>query len=144
MESYWKLGGEIVSVIANVLTMVTGSIALYIFFTKKDELSRAFRLLLDFSYQTTLAELREKLERLNEYTVADPADHDRLKSIMHEISGQIRGNERLHQAAPQLALKFEKMANGTKFTEPYKRSLVSETREILKNISVNLNSNSGV
>lgn len=125
-----------VSFISNVLTVIVSSIAVYVFFSKKKEITAAFKLLINFSYQTTLNELRGKLDRLNEYNVKEAEDIAEIKNIMHEICGQIRGNIRLTSAAPELAQKFENLGNGKNLTEPNKRSLVSETREFLKNVDV--------
>ena len=131
-----KIIVDVVSFFSNTLTVVVSSIAIYVFFAKKKEITAAFNLLINFSYQTTLNEIRGKLDRLNEYNVKEAEDIAEIKNIMHEICGQIRGNIRLTTAAPELAQKFENLANGKKLTEPNKRSLVSETREFLKNIDV--------
>lgn len=119
-----------------MFTIAASALAIYLVIAKRDEISAAFRLLLNYSYQTTLAELKEKLERLNEYNANEASDLGEIRNILHEIAGQIRGNPKLHVAAPELAARVESLANAKRLTEPLKRSLVSEVREKLKNINV--------
>ena len=82
-------------------------------------------------------ELKEKLERLNEYSANEPDDLPEIRNIFHEIAGQIRGNKRLSEAKPELAAKIEAIAHSKKLSEPRKRSIVSEVREELRTIQVN-------
>jgi hypothetical protein len=124
------------ALVSNVLTAIASFIAIYLFATKRRELSKAVSLLLNYAYQTTLAELKEKLERLNEYNASDPDDSAEIRNILHEIAGQIRGNKRFQSTAPKLVRRIEALAAGTNLTEPRKRSMVSELRESLRTIQV--------
>lgn len=133
----FKTLSDIVSVIANSLTIATGSIALWIFFRKGKEISTAVKLLLNWSFQTTLNDLRGKLDRLNEYNANESSDLPEIRNILQELAGQIRGNKRLKNAAPDLAPRLEAFAVKSRLTEPSKRSMVAEVREILRNIQVN-------
>jgi len=123
--------------VANFFTIVTSGLAVYIFVKNRHKISAALQLLLNYSFQTTLAELKEKLERLNEYNANEPAELPEIRNILHEIAGQIRGNSRLGTAAPELAIKIEALAQSKRLSEPLKRSIVSEMREQLRNIQVN-------
>ena len=127
---------DLVEGIANLMTIIASGIAIYIFLAKRKELSAALSLLLNYSYQTTLAEIKEKLERLNEYRATEEGDLPEIRAIFHEIAGQIRGNPRLNTAAPNIAERIEALASGKRLSEPAKRSMVSEVREVLKNINV--------
>jgi len=127
---------DIIGAFADFMTIIASGIAIWVFTTKRKELSAALKLLLNYSYQTTLAELKEKLERLNEYHVGEKEDIPEIRNIFHEIAGQIRGNARLMMAMPDLADKIEALVTGNKLNEPRKRSIVSEIRELLKNIHV--------
>ncbi|WP_196494364.1 MULTISPECIES: hypothetical protein [Burkholderia cepacia complex] len=141
----FKYLSDVVAFIANGLTIAASVIALYVFFTNRKKISAAVDLLLNYSFQTTLGELKEKIERLNEYNANEPSDVPEIKNILHEISGQIQGNNRLSGAIPNLAQKIDRMANGRKLTEPSKRSIVSELRETLKNIQTsNIGSIAGI
>ncbi|MBU9205213.1 hypothetical protein KGP65_09685 [Burkholderia multivorans] len=141
----FKHFSDVVAFVANGFTIAASGIALYVFFANRKKISAAVDLLLKHSFQTTLGELNEKIERLNEYNANEPSDVTEIKNILHEISGQIRGNNRLSSAIPNLAQKIDRMANGRKLSEPSKRSLVSELRETLKNIQTsNIGSIAGI
>lgn len=136
METF-KFWVDVASLVGNVFATVASAIAIYLFITKRAEISTAFRLLLNWSFQTTLTDLRGKLERLNEYSANEPSEIAEIRNIFHEIAGQIRGNAQLQQAAPTLADRVESLAASKRLTEPYKRAMVAEVREVLKNIQVN-------
>lgn len=134
---WFKSLSDWVALLANTFTIVASGIAIYLFVAKRGAISDAFSLLMNWSFQTTLADLRAKLERLNEYNANQETDIPEIKNILHEVAGQIRGNARLVAAAPNLASRLENLANAKRLTEPLKRSMVSETREVLRNIEVN-------
>jgi hypothetical protein len=113
-----------VALLANVFTIVASAIAIGVFFAKRKELSTALELLINWSYQTTLSDIVGKLDRLNEY-------------ILHEIAGQFRGNVRLLNSAPRIPDRLESLAGGKKLTEPNKRSMVAEVREVIRNLKIN-------
>ncbi|MCX7155754.1 MAG: hypothetical protein NTW45_04830 [Rhodocyclales bacterium] len=123
--------------VANLFTIAASGLAIYLYFSNRTKLSAALQLLLNYSFQTTLSELKEKLERLNEYNANEPTELPEIRNILHEIAGQIRGNERLGVMTPTLATKIENLAQGKRLSEPSKRAIVSEVREQLKNIQVN-------
>ena len=128
---------ELVSGLSNVFTIIASGIAIYLFLTKRREFTLAFQMLLNYSFQTTLTELKEKLERLNEYNANEPTEVQEIRNILHEIAGQIRGNGRILSAASELLARIEGLAQSKKLLEPTKRSMVSEIREVLRNIQVN-------
>lgn len=125
------------SLVASFFTVVASGIAIYVFFAKGPELRTAFSLLLNWSFQLTLTELKSKLERLNEYNANEPTDVEEIRNILHEIAGQIRGNRRVNAASQEIAIRLEQLARSKGLTEPKKRSMVAELREILRNIEVN-------
>jgi hypothetical protein len=135
-----KTIADVVSFLANALTIGASSIAIYIFFTKRAEISSAFSALLGWSFQTTLSDLKGKLERLNEYNANEETDQFEIRNILHEIAGQIRGNQRLQSIAPDLANRLERLASQKKLSEPAKRSMVAEAREVIRNIQINSHS----
>ena len=133
----FKIVVDAVSFIANLLSAATGCIALWVFFRKGKEISTAFRLLVNWSFQTTLTDLRGKLDRLNEYNANETTDHPEIRNILQELAGQVRGNTRLRTSAPDLASRLETFATRSRLAEPAKRAMVAEMREILRNIQVN-------
>jgi hypothetical protein len=129
-----KLLADIVAFVANILTIIASTIAIAVFLVKKKELSTALTLLLNWSYQSTLSDITGKLDRLNEYNVSEPTEVPEIKNILHEIAGQLRGNSRLQSLAPALPDRLEGLANGKKLTEPTKRAMVAEIREVIRNV----------
>lgn len=132
-----KLLTELISLAANIVTIFASGVAIYLFFAKGKEIQSAFHLLLNWSFQLTLTDLKTKLERLNEYSANEPSEVEEIRNILHEIAGQIRGNRRLLLAAPNIAPRVESLAGSKTLSEPRKRSMVSELRETLRNIEVN-------
>lgn len=128
---------DILAAIANVFTIGASAVALIVFFSKRRELSAALSILLNWSYQTTLSDITGKLDRLNEYNANEQSDIAEIKNILHEIAGQIRGNAKLLTAAPLIADRLEALASGRKLTEPNKRSMVAEVREVIRNLQIN-------
>lgn len=125
-----------VSFAANILTVLASGIAIYIFMTKKKEISSVFSLLLDYTYQLSLSELKEKLERVSEYSAKDPDQCEMIVNIFHEIIGQIKGNEKLKTHFSQVLQDMEKFVSSKRYSvEPRKRSIVSELRERLRNLN---------
>lgn len=136
MEKF-KLIIESVSLAANILTIIASAIAIYVFFVRGKEIRSAFKMLVNWSFQLTLTDLRSKIDRLNEYNANEQTEIDEIRNILHEIAGQVRGNRKLVEAAPDLAERVERLAVSRRLAEPAKRSIVSEIRETLRNIEVN-------
>lgn len=136
METF-KFLVDVASLVGNVFATIASGIAIYLFVMKRAEISTAFRLLLNWSFQTTLTDLRGKLDRLNEYNANEASELGEIRNILHEIAGQVRGNAQLQHSAPNLASRVESLASSRKLTEPLKRSMVAEVREVLKTIQVN-------
>lgn len=128
---------EFISLVANIFTIGASALALYLFFFKGKEFATAFKLLSNYAYQTTLAELRGKLDRLNEYNAANPDDCAEIINVFHEVAGQIYGNPKLKLHFKEFSEKLERQLSGKRpLTEPTKRGLVHELREGLKHLNV--------
>jgi hypothetical protein len=129
---------KIISTLAGLVTIFTGSIAIYIYFSKGKEVKLLFSALINYSYQTTLHELKGKLDRLSEYSADSATDLPEVINIFHEIAGQIRGNSRLNAGVPELLKKVDDFIEkkSPRISEPRKRALVSEIREVIKNLNV--------
>jgi hypothetical protein len=134
--SRMKTFSDLLADVANLFTILASGIVIYLFFSNRKKISAAVNILLNYSFQTTLNELKEKLERLNEYSANEVSDLEEIRAILHEIAGQIRGNIRLSRSMPTLADKVERLGNAKKIMETSKRSIISELREQLKNIQV--------
>lgn len=126
-----------VTLIANIFTIVASGIAIYIFCTKRGEVKSVFELLINYTYQLSLSEIKEKIERLNEYNVNDPEQRDEVINIFHEIIGQLRGNETLNIHFSKMITRMEGFASDKrKLTEARRRSIVAELRERLRHLNV--------
>jgi len=85
----------------------------------------------------SLAEIKEKLERLNDYNAKDPESIEIIENIFHEIIGQVRGNDKLSGHFAELIARMEDLTTNKKtLTEPKKRAVVSELRERLRNLNI--------
>jgi hypothetical protein len=126
-----------IDLISNVFTIVASGIAIYLFIFKRHTISTIFKILLNYSFQVTLSELRTKLERLNDLNVNEPSHTEEITNIFNEIVGQMRGNRKLKKECSGILEKLSIYAESPKkLTEPRKRSIVSELRESLRHIYI--------
>jgi len=125
-------------VVASIIQATAAGIAIYLFIFKRDKIKSIFNLLVNYSFQTTLSELRSKLEKLNEYNASDPNQKNDVSCVLNDIEGQIRGNEVLLDKCSKILKRIARFTKDQEvLTEPKKRSLVSELRENLRNIDIN-------
>lgn len=128
---------DVVSFLSGLLTIIASSIAIYLFLAKRKEIFSVFSLLVNYTFQLSLSEIKEKLERLNDYNAKDPENLEIIENIFHDIIGQIRGNDKLSGHFAELIVRMEELTtNRKKLTEPKKRAVVSELRERLRNLNV--------
>ena len=133
MDDFIKL----VSFFSNLLTIGASGIAIYIFIIKRTAISTVFDLLVNYTYQLSLSEVKEKLEKLNEYNAKDADDNEKIINILNEIIGQIKGNTKLKIHFADNIKEIDGFALGRKkLTEPKKRAIVSELRERLRHLNV--------
>ncbi|MFP8967772.1 hypothetical protein ACKC9G_14410 [Pokkaliibacter sp. CJK22405] len=126
-----------ISFLSNVMTVLASGIAIYIFVSNKDKIASVFTLLMNYSQQLSLSELKEKIERLNEYNAKDSEECERIVNIFNEILGQLKGNEKIKSHFIEMIESIENMVSDRRrLTEPKKRALVSELRERLRHLSV--------
>ena len=127
----------IIPLLADVFTIAASAIAVYLFVTKREVIGQAFRLLMSYSLQTTLTELKAKLERLNDLHVSEPEHVDDIVNLLNDIVGQIRGHRALARECHDILPRISAIAKGgRRLTEPNKRSLISELREIIKHFGL--------
>ena len=125
------------NLLANLMTIIASGLALFIFFFNRQKIKTAINSILNYSNQLTLTDLKFKIERLNDFNANDSEQKVEVINILHELEGQIIGNENLMSKLNQ---QLEKIANFTSnpklITEPKKRSLVSELKESIRNLDV--------
>jgi predicted HTH domain antitoxin len=126
-----------VSLVSSVFTILASGIAIYLFVVKRKSISSIFSLLINYSYQLTLSELKEKLEKLNDYNAKDSEQNEHIVNILNEIIGQVRGNDKLKSHFSELLKTMENLVSDKRrLTEPRKRALVSELRERIRHLNV--------
>lgn len=135
--SWYLILEKVIVIISGIFTIFASGIAIWLFVTKANEIKSVFKLMLNWSFQLTLSDLKAKLDRLNEYNANNPDEIDEVKNILHEIVGQMRGNTLLLDTASDLIDKVERFSLGNRITEHKKRALTSQIRETLRNIEVN-------
>ncbi|WP_227432292.1 MULTISPECIES: hypothetical protein [Pseudomonas] len=135
-----KLLIDITGLFADIFTIGASGIAIYLFAFKRNAIASVFSLLLNYSYQLSLTELKEKLDRINEYSAADDDENVVIMNILHEFLGQVRGNDKLKLIMAEQIVLIEgvitKSDKGKKITEQIKRSLVSEVREKIRHLNI--------
>lgn len=125
------------ALISNVFTIGASGIAIYIFIAKKEAIRSLFNTLINYTFQLSISEIKEKLERLNDYNAKDSDDMEKIVNILNEIIGQIKGNEKLKAHFAELLSRIEELVDSRrKLTEPRKRAIVSELRERLRHLNV--------
>lgn len=133
----WKEIDLYVNIFANVLTIVTAIIAICVFIKNKENIKTAFNFILSYSNQLMLAELKSKIEKLNDFKTTVPEQKEEIINLLHEIEGHILGNLLLkEQLAEQLRKIRAIIKNPSRLEEPKKRSLVSELKESVRNLDV--------
>ena len=92
---------------------------------------------MNYTYQLSLSEIKEKLEKLNDYSAKDPEQNETIVNILHDIVGQIIGNDKLKKHFSEILETLEDLlSNRRRLTEPRKRAVVSELRERLRNLNI--------
>lgn len=125
------------AITSNIFSIFASGIAIYLFLFKRKAISSVFDLLINYTFQLSLSEVKEKLERLNEYNAKDPEQCEKIVNILNEIIGQIRGNSRLRKHFTEILGAIEALVSDKrKLTEPKKRAVVSELRERLRHLNV--------
>lgn len=131
----WDTIGEIAGIVASVFTIAASGLALGVFFANRKWVSEALQILFAYTYQLTLSELTEKLDRLNLYHADDPEGEAEIRMIFHEIVGQVRGNSDISSKLGGLVNRIEKMAS-KKVKETHKRAMIAEMREKIRTMQV--------
>lgn len=127
----------LISFVSDLFTIAASGIAVYLFIFKRNSIKSVFRLLLNYSFQITLTELKTKLEQLNDLSTDDVSDKTEIINKFSEIAGQINGNKLLLKNCSQISKKLLRYAgHPSNLTEPIKRSLISELREKIRGIDV--------
>ena len=134
---FLQAASDTVSFCANIAEIGAGGIAMYLFICKKEEIKNVFKLLITYSFQLSLSELKGKLDKLHDLKAGDKEQHEEIIYIFHDVLGQLRGNADLCHKCEGIIGKIDDCINTPKkMTEGVKRGLVSELREQLRDMDV--------
>ncbi len=122
---------------SNVFTIGASGLAIYLFIAKREVIFSVIKVLVNYSFQSTLDDFRAKLDRLNDFSTDDPAGRKEVISILHEITGLIQGNKLLKRQFDDMLRKVTRLAGaGGRLNNARKRAIISELRERLKSVNV--------
>jgi hypothetical protein len=128
-----------VGFLADFFTIWASGIAIYLFIYKSDSIKSVITLLLNYSYHLTLSELKEKLEKLNDFQGDSPEGFMGIKEVLSDLKGQIKGNDNLLRHLQDIILELDRLLKVKDHSREFhlkKRSFTSELREKLKNLNV--------
>ncbi len=125
---------NIVSFLSNIFTIIAAGIAIYIYIFKRKSIESFFNILINYSTQISLTELKTKLEKLNDLNAEDENERKEVINILNDIAGQIKGNPILREKCKILEKLTKYADNPENLNEPIKRNIVSELRENMRSI----------
>jgi hypothetical protein len=128
---------RILTIITNGFTIIASGIAIYLFIFERKTIENVFKVLINYSRQLTLTELSSKLERLNDLNASDVEGKVKVINILNEIKGQIKGNNKLKMQFAEILNDIEPYCTElSTISEPIKRSIVSQLRELIRSYDV--------
>ncbi|WP_460759436.1 hypothetical protein [Lysobacter fragariae] len=127
----------IVDFLGDLFTVMASALALYLYFFRRGEIGAAIKAIANFAYQSTLAELRQKLEALANLHASNGDHLDDIVSTWHDVCGQIEGNPALVVECAEFVKRVKRATNrATPISQPQHRALISQLREKLRHIDV--------
>jgi len=122
---------DVIQLMANLATIAGALLAFYLFISTGPQIRSFFRILKNLAHQSSLAEIRHKLELLNALRATE--SQDEIVALMHDVCGQIDGSPMLREQFSELTDRIRRTTSGKRaISEPMKRSLISELRERLR------------
>ncbi len=129
------------NLIESVLSIGAAGIVVYLFIYKRKSISSIYHILLNYTFRTTIMELKIKIEKLNDLNANDDTDRKDVINILNEIVGQMRGNPILNRNCTEIINKLSKSANSPRLNDARKRTVLFELRENLNYIDVQEHNN---
>jgi hypothetical protein len=132
---------QAISTFSDIVEICVGLTALWVAWTQRDKISTAFSILLGYSLQTSLGDLRHWLERLQEHNIDGTDESSRVRRDLAYIRGKIKGNKVLYTHFGDKILKRVNEMIGDldqrrPVSETSKISLCSEIKERLATLEV--------
>jgi len=126
-----------VDFLGDLFTVLASALALYLYFFRRGEISAAIKAISNFAYQSTLAELRQKLEVLSNLHANNADQIDDINSTWHDVCGQIEGNPSLVVECAEFVRRVKRTTTrAAPISQPQHRALISQLREKLRHIDV--------
>lgn len=132
---------EWISLVANIMEILVGGVALFLAWTQREKISAAFSVLLNYSLQTSLSDLRHWIEKLQESSSEDNDVSKKFRIALAYIFGKIKGNIILNdhfgdRMLKRMKLIMDDLDNSQTVNETTKISLCSEIKESLATLEV--------
>lgn len=130
-----------VSFIANIIEILAGGTALFVVWTQREKISAAFSVLLNYSFQISLADFKHWLEKLSEDIFIENDEYKNVRIALAHIYGKLRGNPRLNKHFGDKMLKririmIDDIDNKKIVNQTEKISLYSEIKESLTTLEI--------
>lgn len=125
---------DTVSFLSNIFTIIAAGIAIYLYTFKRKSIASFFNVLLNYSIQISLTEIRTKLDELLDLNSEDAKERKEVINILNDIAGQIKGNPILKKKCTVLEKLTKYADNPEDLNEPIKRNIISELRENIRSI----------
>lgn len=130
-----------VSLIADITEIALGISAIVVAWTQRDKISSAFSILLNYSFQASLSELKHWIEILQENSEEDGDSSRKFRQAIAFIFGKIKGNPVLYahfteKMLRRLKLMMDDLDSNKTVTTTHKIRLYSEIRESLYTLEV--------
>jgi len=130
-----------ISLLANIVEILVGGIAIYVAWTQRNKISAAFSILFSYSLQASLADLHHWLEELHENNINGKDDSKKVRIALAHIYGKIHGNPTLRKHIDDKLLKrvkimMEELDSDKTVTETSRITICSEIKESLASLGI--------
>jgi len=127
---------RVISVVSDLTGITASGIAIYLFFFKKEEFLEAYEVIRNYTHQLTISELKLSLSKLKDLNADDSASKGKVRNIISEIVGQIKGNKKIYPCVAGIIAPWERFLDEpkTKISESLKSRIVAELNEKLRHV----------
>ncbi len=137
-----------ISFIANITEITVGVAAIIVAITQRKKISAALAVLLSYSLQASLADLRHWIETLHESSQDDKDKSKKFRSALAHILGKIKGNPTLSKhfgdnMMKRVRVMMTDIDEGKQVNETDKISLYSEIKESITTLEVENHNSKG-
>lgn len=129
--------GKWLQLSADLLTTVLGLYAAYGLIFKRKELSQLVRVLSNNHLNESLRRLRETLSQLQRVPMDDASRQGEGKSLLGQLSGQLRGLADRNADISRLRSEVQLMLEGKRKVQDYKKNaVIHEIEAVLEQLSL--------